>query len=647
MHTLPPSLRRSRSRSRKRTRGMAVVATMLVLMALLSLALLGEIVSGHRSGGTLSVSGNGLTSAARLSQTTQALTLAESGVEVTMQWLHTLSGPPALNSAFPLPKFNSHNPGDAGATYALNGGTFTVMIYPDDANYVSGASLGSVTTTPKRYYIQSTGSYGGVTQIVRAYITQTSFGKYAFFTDHDPSNIYWVGGLNSFDGPTHFNGSNGNPTNVVWADGKPIFNFNGADAFTYSGSVAWYHNSSGNAQPPISASDYLSVAQIGASGVNKTDKIDLPKNSLKQQYAAWGASYADDGTNTPPPPPGAPTAATPSGVTVTPGGGIYIHCKNSADKNDVPADNTKPVNDVQQMVLSVDAQGNQVITIDQNNDSGVLTRTKITIDKRAAPGVTHTAIGPANGTLVSQPDVTGATNGVVYCDGNIGATQDPATSIDGAGRPYAPQGTNMNVPGKGLSGTIADGQALTISTDATSKNINLNGSVTYQTPRAKDGSGKFLPETDPANANFVSKAGTLGIVASAVQLVNNNALGQPLGDTELDATVLAQDTLQTIDYSAYYMDTNSANSLGSYSSGGRTYYYHWVRQPHKFLCMGGEIAAARGTLGTFNSSTLQMQTGFSGNYSYDARLANSPPPFFPTTSSQYDILSWQRVGSSL
>ena len=622
---------------------MAVVATMLVLMALLSLVLLGEIVNGHRSGGTLAVSGNGLTSAARLSQTTQALTLAESGVEVTMQWLHTLSGPPAMNSAFPLPKFSA-GPGNAGATYALNGGTFTVVIYPDDANYVSGGSLGSVTTTPKRYYIQSTGNYGGVTQIVRAYITQTSFGKYAFFTDHDPSNIYWVGGLNSFDGPTHFNGSNGNPTNVVWADGKSIFNFNGADAFTYSNSVAWYHNSSSNAQAPSSASDYLSVAKIGASAVNKSDAIPLPQNSLKQQYAAWGANYVD-GTNTAP--SGAPTAATATGVTVSPSGGIYIHCKNSADDDDVPADNTKPVNDVQQMVLSVDANGSQVITIDQNNDSGVLTRTKITIDKRAAPGVTHIAVGPANGTLVSKPDIAGATNGVVYCDGNIGATQDPATSTDGGGRPYAPPGTNMNVAGKGLSGVIADGQALTISTDATSKNVNLNGSVTYNTPRAKDSNGKFLPETDPANANFVSKAGTLGIVASAVQLVNNNSSGQPLGDTELDATVLAQDTLQTIDYSAYYIDTNSANNLGSYRSGSTTYYYHWVRQPHQFLCMGGEIAAARGTLGTFNSSTLQMQTGFSGNYSYDARLANSPPPFFPTTSSQYDILSWQRVGSPL
>ncbi len=645
MHTSQSSFEPSLRRTRKRTRGMAVVATMLVLMALLSLVLLGEIVNGHRSGGTLTVSGNGLTSAARLTQTTQAFTLAESGVEVTMQWLHTLSGPPALNSAFPLPKFIGGTPGSAGATYTLNGGTFTVIIYPDDANYVSGGSLGSVTTTPKRYYIQSTGTYGGVTQIVRAYITQTSFGKYAFFTDHDPSNIYWVGGLNSFDGPTHFNGSNGNPTNVVWADGKPVFNFNGADAFTYSGSVAWYHNSSGNAQPPSSNSDYLSVAQIGASAVNKTDKIDLPKNSLKQQYAAWGANYVDGTSSSP---SGAPTAATPTGVTVSPGGGIYIHCKNSANKNDVPADGSSPVNDVQQMVLSVDSNGNQVITVDQNNDSGTLTRTKLTLDKKANPAVTHIAVGPAGGALVAKADVPGATNGVVYCDGNIGATQDPATSYDaGNNLYYAPPGTNMNVPGKGLSGTIADGQSLTISTDATSKNVNLNGSVTYQTPRAKDASGKYLPETDPANANFVSKAGTLGIVASAVQLVNNGSNGQPLGDTELNATVLAQDTLQTIDYSAYYIDTNSANNLGSYSSGGTTYYYHWVRQPHKFLCMGGEIAAARGTLGTFNSATLQMQTGFSGNYSYDARLANSPPPFFPTTSSQYDILSWQRVGSSL
>lgn len=638
-------------------RGMAVVGTMLVLLALLSLVLLGEVVNGHRGGGGLmGQTGNGLAGAARLTQSTQALALAESGVEVTLQWLHSQAGPPSATSAFPLPAFMNGNrvsaPGDPAGTYYLNGGSFTVMIFPDDANSVTGANLGTVTATPKHYLIQAKGVYGGVTQIVQAYVMQSSFGKYAFFTDHDPSNIYWVGGLNSFDGPTQFNGSNGNPTNVVWVDGKPVFKFKGSAAFQYSGSVAWYHNTSGNAAAPASDADYRSVASVGASGVNHSDPVKMPTSSLKQQYAAWGQPYAE-GTTTPP--ATAPTAATPSGVTVSPTGGIYIHCRNSANAQDVPADPSSPINDVQQMVLSVDSKGNQVITVDQTSDANVLTRTVLTLDRTTSPPATHIVTGPAGGTLVAQPDAPALANPVVYCDGNIGATQDPATQYDSRNNLYyAPDGTNMSAPGKGLSGTVADGQPLTISTyaspdqtDANNKNINLNGSLTYQTPRARDASGNFLPESDPANANFLTRAGTLGLVSNTVQLVNNGANGQPLGDTELDATVLAQNTLRTVDYNAYFWDTNSANSLGSFQNNGTTYYYHWVRQPHKFYCMGGEIASTRGTLGAFNSNTLQMLTGFSGNYSYDVRLSNNPPPFFPTTSTQYDILSWQRVGVGL
>ena len=45
--------------------------------------------------------------------------------------------------------------------------------------------------------------------------------------------------------------------------------------------------------------------------------------------------------------------------------------------------------------------------------------------------------------------------------------------------------------------------------------------------------------------------------------------------------------------------------------------------------------------------TLQVVSGYSGTYSYDNRLANTPPPFFPTTGSHYDVISWQRVTSTL
>ena len=639
---------------------MALVGTMLAMFGLLALILVG-VLAGTQSGGggLLSLTENADQSAAQQMQSTAAFNLAESGAEYTLQWLHSRSqqyGPPALSHAFPLPAW-SGAPGDPAGSYTLGGGTFTVWIFPD-ANNNGTIITTSGQETPKRYLIQSTGQCSGISQTIQVYVSLSSFGKYAFFTDHDSSTIYWVGGLNSFDGPTHFNGSTGVPLNIVWVDGKPIFNSPHTDAFSYSGSINWYHNSQSssqqapqviyNADGSLQNDQFTNVTKLGSTAVNKEPPITMPPSSLQQQYAALGQTMPAGATA---PPANTPASGSPSGVTVTPGGGIYIHSANSADTNDTLANSSLPATDVQQMVLSVDPNGNQVITLQQNTDAGTLTQTQITLDR--VNGQTHIQAGPYDSssqtfTMSSLPDVSGVGNGVIYTDGNIGSTQKFGNA-NGSPTTYGPDTT----PGKGLSGTVADNQALTIATFAdpgsnpNNKNINLNGSLVYNTPRARDSSGAFLPESDPANVNFLQKAGTLGLVTNTLQLADNNAQGQPLGDTELDGTTLVQNTLQTVDYKTYYIDQNSANNMGSAQSNGQTYYGHWLRQPHKFYCMGGEIASARGILGAFNSATLQMVSGFGGNYSYDNRLANTPPPFFPTTSSQYQVLSWQRVAVPL
>lgn len=651
--------KRQRGVQNKRQRGMALAATMLGMFGILALVLVGVLAGSQRGGGLLSLTENGDQSASRQMQSTAAFNIAESGAELTLQWLHARSlqsGPPALGHAFPLPAWTGA-PGDPAGAYTLGDGTFTVWIFPDAANS-STIITATGQETPKRYLIQSTGMCNGISQTIQVYVSLSSFGKYAFFIDHDPSNVSWVGGLNSFDGPTHFNGSNGVPLNIVWVDSRPIFNSPGNDALSYSGSINWYHNSrSSSPQAPqvINNADgsqtdqFLNVAKLGNPAINKEPIIAMPTSSLQQQYAALGQTMPAGATT---PPAGAPSASSPSGVTVTSGGGIYIHSANSANTNDTLAASSKPATDVQQLVLSVDNNGNQVITIQQNTDTGTLTQTQITLDR--VNGSTHIAAGaydPGSQTfsMSSLPDVTGVGNGVIYSDGNIGSTQKFG---DANGNP--PANGPDTTPGKGLSGKVADNQSLTIATyaapsqsDPNNKNINLNGSVVYNTPRTRDGSGAYLPESDPSNANFLQKAGRLGLVADNVQLVDNNSAGQPLGDTELDATTLVQNTLQTVDFSTYYLDQNSANNMGSTQSNGQTYYGHWLRQPHKFYCMGGEIASLRGILGTFNGTTLQQIRGFGGNYSYDSRLADTPPPFFPTTSSQYQVLSWQRVAVPL
>ena len=60
--------------------------------------------------------------------------------------------------------------------------------------------------------------------------------------------------------------------------------------------------------------------------------------------------------------------------------------------------------------------------------------------------------------------------------------------------------------------------------------------------------------------------------------------------------------------------------------------------------LGGIIQNARGPVGTFNSSTGEMITGYSKNYTYDPRLASNPPPYYPTTG-QYERLSWRTLAN--
>jgi hypothetical protein len=55
---------------------------------------------------------------------------------------------------------------------------------------------------------------------------------------------------------------------------------------------------------------------------------------------------------------------------------------------------------------------------------------------------------------------------------------------------------------------------------------------------------------------------------------------------------------------------------------------------------GGIIQDERGPVGTFNGGTGQKISGYSKDYTYDTRLLNTPPPFFPTTGD-YITLAWE------
>ena len=238
--------------------------------------------------------------------------------------------------------------------------------------------------------------------------------------------------------------------------------------------------------------------------------------------------------------------------------------------------------------------------------------------------------GPGNSWAVTGV-MSGMTNGVVYCNGNVGAQGDPKTG--------------------GLHGQVADNQldsngnathnnALTIATPQ-SDNLNLDGSVTYNTSRqvSKDAGGNPIyvdvngnHTSDPTkgtpvfasedgDTNFTSHAGTLGLISNNVLVDKTDYTGNPLNKFEMDGTVLAS--------GLYDADHFADRPVGLWEN------------------MGGYLSSTVGTFGQFSNSNFQLTNGFNTQFNYDARMRNSPPPFFPTTGSQYNVVSWQQVGKTL
>lgn len=234
------------------------------------------------------------------------------------------------------------------------------------------------------------------------------------------------------------------------------------------------------------------------------------------------------------------------------------------------------------MTLGVDASGNQTIAIVQGTNT-----TTITIDLRNQK---TTVTGPvAGGSPTSTNTIP---NGVIYCTGNI-------TSLSGQ---VADNQTDGN--------SIVKRNAMTIATDTNNgKDVTITNNLVYKTKPDKTKSA-----SDTSNL----KAGTLGIVCRN-EIISSTAPK----DLEIDSVCVCggRNTTAGSFYVSNYDDKTPTGTL---------------------TVLGGIIQKARGPVGTFDSSSGVTKTGYSKNYHYDPRLADAPPPYFPTTGS-YDRYSWRVV----
>ncbi len=604
---------------------MAYALTMMALFVIFCASIIGTLAlsagKSHTGNGLMNTADNARQSAVADLNQTVAYNLAESGVMYTVQWLSQQNPPPSNPSSPNLPYApalwngsldTSMTPNRESITMTVSGtsdtGKFSVLVYPN---------IDDINQTQKKFLIESIGTYRSVQQIVQAYVEQDSFGKYAYFTDDSPSSAIWEPGLTAFSGPVHSNDTDGNQRYMLWSSADnttPMFQYAGTGAYTTSASsIKWVKDDSSYTAPATN-NDWIHVAAGGASTVSTgVPSIPMPTSSSTEMTAALGGMTA-------------PTSSTPSVTVPSSGGavsgGIYIHGDSS--QLTLTTDSTgvkQTVEDDQQSTSSGTYGGNPYtstaysktyVTTDPTTST---TSYYTTTDTQAVYQGTTYDLGTTN---TGTTTLSGTTNGVIYSDGNFGHQE---TSGDTNYDSYSDTSTAYNNGGAdhgqdmtgGVAGTVADSyynssgtlvhtSGVTIATSS-SDNMNIDGNLTT-----------FTPIT---SSSFTKNAGTLGLVSKTLEVTTNDASGNAITACTVMASIVAYNTF------------DAANLT--------------KRKTGTFTLDGGYIAEKGGVFGLVNLQSNTTTNGMSQTFNYDVRLANNPPPYFPTTGTTYTILSWQRA----
>lgn len=452
-----------------------------------------------------------------------SLNLAESGAEVAALWLRDQPYPPSTATSFD----------PFGGAVDLGDGEYQVTIYPHEDN---------PTAFLKTFQIVSEGTFQNVSRRVEIVVKQSSFGKFAYFTDSETSSIsggaiWWKAG-ERVDGPVHSNNTSGSNFNINYnGSTAPIF----LDMVTGAGPTINYYP-----QRPRNETEFKKIFADGSKGFKLgVPRIELPPSSDGQKKAAWGGT----------------TYPSNNGVYLRAGneGGLYVRGDCNME--------LRAAGSQQEIVIT---QGTNVTTV--------------TIDRIAGTTSVSGPVGAGSATFANA-----LPNGVVYCTGNINSL-------------YGTVADNYY-----CNGEIIKRSEMTIATDVNcGKSITITNNLVYKTKPDK---------TQPSSSSCNLAAGTLGLVAKDIKLASTAP-----NNLEINAVCLAG---------------------GQNTSGGSFYAVNYnTRGTGTLKVIGGLIQKARGPVGTFDQASGQTKTGYTKDYSYDPRLAQYPPPYYPTTG-QYDRLSWR------
>ena len=603
-----PSAHRGRS-----SRGMAAVGVMVLLFLILAI-LLAAVLSHGRGGDMGADSKSALHLTRRRGELVVAQTLAESGVRMALQWLVQQPSAPTNLSAFGPSSVASFYGGTVdsngwtalsltqgptateNATATATPGTIRVRFYP----YASNA-----TSNRKMFGIECTGEYQGYNYTARVFIRQNSFARYAYFSDTAPTG-WWVAGSTRFQGPVHVNGVdasgdavdpaarinilfNMNDWSVPYSDDW-IFTYPDDGYFTTAMSysqINWQYSYGTGAyfyDPNWWMPSWEHIT--AASRAPKTNQpiIKMPTATTSQKESALGAE--------------AEPVASFIGVLVpvsgtTTSAGVYIG--GDVKNMNLTYQNVSGHDDQVIEVIQAIATGEQLSRL---QISLVNNQTQVTVSTRPTPA--------SSWSPVSTTTYTGVTNGVIYVNGDIGGQSAPYTG--------------------GLSGTIVISQmsgstvvrpsAWTIVTEGT-KVMNMNGGIIYKDLITDASNPNNLKSTA---ATATASSGTLGLVAGRFRVPELDGSGTTLNNLSIHAVCMAYNTFSVVNPT-----TRPAGVIN---------------------LIGGYIVKNNSQMGVVQLDGT-VNNGFILNRNYDQRIADNPPPSYPVADKSFQIMSFQKVNTTL
>ena len=203
-----------------------------------------------------------------------------------------------------------------------------------------------------------------------------------------------------------------------------------------------------------------------------------------------------------------------------------------------------------------------------------------------------------------------------FADISYGGVEQTNTTCTGWGWSRTCTTTTTIVGGTEETVEIADLDNPVISTSGTATVVGVvQGGVTLHSEEEIEILGDITYYTNPLVDSTSSDL--LGLVSE--------------GDVILDQNAHSYTGSQDVDIHATIMALNTSFYVENYSSGGAK---------GTINLLGGITQQNRGAVGTFNSSSGAIVSGYSKNYQYDNRLKAQIPPSFPRESI-FSIVYWK------